>query len=86
MRASEAEKARLELAAQEMHTTRSQFVLQHALDAAERILAERAVELQTRFVLPEAQWEAFCARLDEPERELSNLSALAQEPSPFHAS
>lgn len=79
IRASSAEKAKLERAAQALHTSRSQFVLQQALDAADRVLAE-----QTRFILPNDQWDAFCERLDQPERDLPNLRALVAEASPFH--
>lgn len=79
VRASSAEKAKLERAAELMRTSRSQFVLQQALDAAERVLSE-----QTRFVLPEDMWKAFCDCLDAPERDLPNLRALAAEPNPFH--
>ncbi len=79
IRASTAEKAKLERAAQLLHTSRSQFVLRQALDAAERVLSE-----QTQFVLSEDLWTAFCERLDAPEKERPNIKALATEPSPFH--
>jgi len=46
--------------------------------SAEEILAER-----TRFVLPEEQWEAFVARLDEPPREIPALARALGRPSPF---
>lgn len=78
IRASAEEKEKLARAAQALRTSRSQFVLHQALDAADRILAE-----QTRFVLPAEEWQAFCDRLDAPTRELPKLSALAHEPSPF---
>lgn len=79
IRASSAEKAKLERAAEALRTSRSQFVLQQALDAAERVLSE-----QTRFVLSEDAWKAFCERLDAPERDLPNIRTLAAEPSPFN--
>lgn len=79
IRASSNEKAKLERAAKALHTTRSRFVLQQALDAADRVLAE-----QTRLVLEEDAWRAFCERLDAPTRDLPNVRSLADEPSPFH--
>ena len=79
IRASRMEKIKLERAAEVSHTSRSQFVLQQALDAAERVLSE-----QTRFVLSKDAWNAFCERLDAPERDLPNIRALADEPSPFN--
>lgn len=79
IRASSLEKAKLERAAQAVHSSRSQFVLQQALDAADRILSE-----QTRFALSEEAWREFCERLDSPERDLPSIRALAAEPSPFH--
>lgn len=79
IRASTVEKDKLERAALMLHTSRSQFVLRQALDAADRVLAE-----QTRFVLPEDQWIAFCERLDAPDRDLPNVKAIKAEPNPFH--
>lgn len=79
IRASAAEKEKLERAAELTRTSRSQFVLQQALDAAERVLSE-----QTRFVLSKEDWETFCERLDAPDRDLPNIRALAAEPSPFN--
>jgi len=78
IRASASDKEKLERAARLARLSRSQFVLQNALDAADRILSE-----QTRFSLPEQEWEAFCRRLDEPVRDLPRLRALLAEPSPF---
>jgi uncharacterized protein (DUF1778 family) len=78
LRASAADKAKLERAARVAQVSRSQFVLRHALDAAEKILAE-----QTRFILPDDQFDAFCQRLDEPTRDLPKVRALLDEPSPF---
>ncbi|MFY7951814.1 MAG: DUF1778 domain-containing protein, partial [Armatimonadaceae bacterium] len=65
IRASASDKEKLERAARVARLSRSQFVLQNALDAADRILGD-----QTRFVLPEQEWEAFCRRLEEPVRDL----------------
>lgn len=81
IRASKIEKEKLDLAAAAMRTTMSQFVLQQALEAADRVLSE-----QTRFVLSADDWQAFCERLDEPERDLPAVKALVKEPSPFHGS
>lgn len=56
----------------------TEFVVAHAVDAAQQVLADR-----DRFALsPQAlaEWEAINAR---PARELPGLKRLMQRPSPF---
>jgi predicted DNA-binding antitoxin AbrB/MazE fold protein len=45
--------------------------------------SEHAVEAvdQTRFELSAERWEAFCALLDQPPRDIPELRALLTEPS-----
>ena len=54
------------------------FIIRSSQDAAEAVLAE-----QTRFVLPEKQWLAFNAALDQPAKEIPALRRLLAEPSVF---
>jgi hypothetical protein len=79
IRATEFEKSVLERAAKVSRVSMSQFVLQQALDAAERVLSD-----QTRFVLSEAEFEKFCERLDAPTRDLPAVRKLAAESSPWN--
>ncbi|MGE0102854.1 MAG: DUF1778 domain-containing protein [Blastocatellales bacterium] len=76
IRASEPEKAILMQAAQASHSNISQFVLRASLDAAHAILAD-----QSEFRLSPEQWEAFCARLDDPPRVIPALRDLFSEPA-----
>lgn len=69
---------RFSRAAELAHMTTSQFVLQAAMRSAEELIAN-----QTRFTLPSAQWDAFVAALDRPEREIPALKNAAEKPSPF---
>jgi uncharacterized protein (DUF1778 family) len=62
------EKAMVEQAAALSHTSTSGFMLQAALRSAEAALAE-----ETIVYLPEAEWDRFLARLEEPARELPGL-------------
>jgi uncharacterized protein (DUF1778 family) len=78
IRVSAAQKATLERASRSMRMSTSEFVVREAVASAEEILAER-----TRFVLPQEQWEAFVARLDEPPREIPALVRALGRPSPF---
>ena len=78
IRATEAEKALLEQAADASHQGLSQFVLQSALRSAGDVLAD-----QTRFTLPADAWRAFAALLDRPARVLPALREAASRPSPF---
>jgi uncharacterized protein (DUF1778 family) len=68
----------LQTAAQERHTTVSQFVLESALHSASAVLAER-----TRFILDAEQWTAFMKALDEPPSRHPRMERLLDEPSLF---
>jgi len=61
----------LQLAAQERHTTVSQFVLESALRSASAMLAERS-----RLRLNAEQWTAFLAALDAPPRSHPRMERL----------
>ena len=78
IRVSAADKATLEKVSRSMRMSTSEFVVREAVASAEEILAER-----TRFVLPQEQWDAFVARLDEPAREIPALVRALSRPSPF---
>ena len=78
IRVSAAEKAILERASRSMRMSTSEFVVREAVASAEEILAER-----TRFVLPQEQWEAFAARLDDPPQAIPALVRALSRPSPF---
>lgn len=68
LRATSAQKAIIELAAETSGKTRTAFVLDATLQRAEAVLADR-----TRFVLSNAQMNRFVAALDAP---LPNPDAL----------
>lgn len=80
VRVSESEKMILGQAAKARHMNTSQFVLQASLDAARAILVD-----QTEFRLPREQWEALCARLDEPAKANPALRDLFREEEPYNA-
>ena len=56
----------------------TQFILERVYPEAERIVAE-----DNRTRLPNAEWERFLAKLDEPPKDLPELRRLMQEPSIF---
>lgn len=56
----------------------SDFVVRSSQDAAEAVLAG-----QTRFVLTQAQWQAFNAALDAPAKKIPELKRLLSKPSVF---
>jgi uncharacterized protein (DUF1778 family) len=80
IRASEPEKMILAQAARARHMNTSEFVRQVSLDAARAILVD-----QTVYRLPPEQWEAFCARLDEPAKTIPALHQLFSEEEINHA-
>jgi len=80
IRLSPDERSRLDAAAEAVGTTRNRFVLDSALDAAERVLEDN-----TTFLLQEPQWTKFQQCLDAPELRLERIEALVREPSPFRA-
>lgn len=56
----------------------SAFMLEHACDAAQRVLAEESV-----IVMSAGQWSAFQKALDAPPRPIATLRKLMKEPSVF---
>jgi uncharacterized protein (DUF1778 family) len=72
------QKAVLARAAGLRHISLSQFMLEHAYEAAQQILAE-----QVDIIMPPAEWEAFCKALDAPPREIPILKKLLTEASVF---
>jgi uncharacterized protein (DUF1778 family) len=66
----------LQQAAQERHTTISQFVLESALHSANAVLAERS-----RIALNADQWTAFMAAFDAPPRRHPRMERLLNEPT-----
>ncbi len=65
-------------AARLRQTTLSNFVLEHAVNAAELALADQA-----HFTLPAERWRAFCAALDAPPRSIPALRKLLTEQGVF---
>ena len=78
IRATREQKALVEQAAEALHMTTSQFLMQAAIRSAEDILAER-----TRFRVPPERWDEFTAALDRPAREVPALRRAVSRPSPF---
>jgi uncharacterized protein (DUF1778 family) len=54
----------------------SAFVLAHATQAAQQVLADR-----TTFTLPDDRWDAFVAMLERPARPMPKLAAFLARPS-----
>jgi len=67
-------------AAQLKQKTVSQFVIEHAFEAAQEIVLE-----QRHFVLSDDQWNVFCDALDAAPREFPKLRKLLTEPGIFDA-
>jgi uncharacterized protein (DUF1778 family) len=78
LRLRPAQKAVLARAAQLRQTSLSNFMLEHAYEAAQQVLAE-----QVDIVMPPADWEAFCKALDAPPRHIPALNKLLTEASVF---
>jgi uncharacterized protein (DUF1778 family) len=78
LRLRPAEKAVLARAAQLRQTTLSKFLLEHACQAAQQVLADQA-----HFTLPAGRWKAFCEALDAPPRSVPALAQLLTEKSVF---
>ena len=72
------QKAVLARAAQLRQTSLSNFMLEHAFEAAQQVLAE-----QVDIVMPPAEWEAFCKALDAPPRSIPSIKKLLTEASVF---
>ena len=75
VRASSAVKQLLQEAARACHKNVSEFLLDAGVTAANQALAERR-----RFVLDEAQWQAFEQALDRPVQTKPRLRKLLREP------
>jgi uncharacterized protein (DUF1778 family) len=56
----------------------SAFVLTHATEAAQHVLADRTI-----FVLPKERWDAFVELLERDERPMSGLAAFLARPTVF---
>lgn len=67
-------------AARIKQTTLTGFMVEHALSAAQEVLAE-----QTHFELPPERWEAFCEALDRPPKPIPALRNLLAEKDAFDA-
>ena len=78
LRLQPAQKAVLARAAQLRQTSLSNFMLQHAYEAAQQVLAE-----QVDLVMAPAEWAAFCKALDGPPRQIPALKKLLTESSVF---
>jgi uncharacterized protein (DUF1778 family) len=65
-------------AASARHQNLTEFVLEAALDEAERVLADRS-----RFVLAEESWNEFARLLERPVRDNPGLAMLFAKPSVF---
>lgn len=78
LRLRPAEKAIIARAAVLRHTTLSKFLLEHAYQAAQQVLADQA-----HFPLSAQGWKAFCQALDAPPREVPALKKLFTEQGIF---
>jgi uncharacterized protein (DUF1778 family) len=78
LRLRPAQKAVLARAAELRQTTLSGFMLEHAYEAAQQVLAAQ-VDIQ----MPAAEWKSFCKALDAPPRSIPALKKLLTEPSVF---
>ena len=65
-------------AAELKQTTLTNFMVEHAFEAAQNILADQA-----HFYLSPEKWDEFCAALDAPPRILPEVCKLLTEPSVF---
>ena len=78
LRLRPAQKAVLARAAELRQTTLSGFMLEHAYEAAQQVIAE-----QVDIVMPAAEWDSFCKALDAPPRSIPALKKLLTEASVF---
>jgi len=65
-------------AAQIKQTSLTSFMVEHAFSAAQQVIAD-----QVHFALSPERWEAFCAALDMPPKEIPALRKLLTEQSIF---
>ena len=80
LRLRPAQKEMISRAAQIKQTTLTSFMVEHALTAAQQVLAD-----QVHFELSPERWDAFCAALDVPPKEIPALRKLLTEKSIFDA-
>jgi uncharacterized protein (DUF1778 family) len=78
LRLSAEQKEAITRAARLRQTTLSNFLLENGYSAAQQVLAE-----QVHFALPPDRWQAFCAALDAPPRDIPALRNLLTEPGIF---
>jgi uncharacterized protein (DUF1778 family) len=78
LRLSPAQKELIAEAARARQQTLTGFMVEHAVSAAEQVLAERV-----HFAISPERWEAFCAALDAPAKDIPALRRLLSEESPF---
>lgn len=78
LRLRSAQKEMIAQAAQIKQTTITSFMVEHALSAAQQVLAD-----QVHFELSPERWGAFCAALDAPPKEVPALRRLLTEKSVF---
>ncbi|MEX2548541.1 MAG: DUF1778 domain-containing protein [Chloroflexota bacterium] len=76
IRVQPAQRRLLDQAAAASNLTTSAFVLSHATEAAQQLLADR-----TLFVLPEDRWQALVELLERPEQPVEGLARLLAGPS-----
>ena len=72
VRVSQEERAILEAASEQAHTSLSEFVRRKAVDAAESDMLERRI-----VTIPAKDWEAFEAWTQQPAREIPAIKELA---------
>jgi uncharacterized protein (DUF1778 family) len=72
VRVSQEERAILEAASEQAHTSLSEFVRRKAVDAAESDMLERRI-----ITIPAKDWEAFEAWTRQPPQEIPALRELA---------
>jgi uncharacterized protein (DUF1778 family) len=81
LRLRPAQKGLIARAAQLKQTTLTSFMIEHAYNAAQEVLAD-----QVHFELSPERWDAFCAALDAPPKEIPALRGLLAEKSIFDGS
>lgn len=80
VRASEGQASVLRQAASLTETTMTDFILESAVERAEKVVADRRW-----FVADQAQWDEFQRLLDEPLPSTAKFERLAARPNPFSA-
>ena len=78
LRMQPAQKDVISRAATLKQTTLSNFMLEHAIEAAQRVLADQA-----HFSLSPEKWDEFCAALDAPPKQHPELRKLLLQPGIF---